>query len=226
MSDLTIISQIRDYIKAPDFPCVGAKAALSQGAVSFRVYESLGDKAGSASLLFDLMEYVSTLNPDDPRVQSFAAIFKRNSFDSEAEFEAGLFDQLKHLVGESDSLSIGWNSEVSSDPENPHFSMSVAGHPFFIVGMHPNASRSARRTPFPVLVFNSNLQFNRLKEDGRYDKLKAIIRRKELEINGSINPMLDDFGRSSEARQYSGRKLSDNWKCPFDPSAGKKENNS
>ncbi|CAM3691106.1 guanitoxin biosynthesis heme-dependent pre-guanitoxin N-hydroxylase GntA [Litorimonas haliclonae] len=214
-SELHAINEIKNYIQSPKFPCVGAKGALSQSAVTFRVYDELAGEAGAASLHFDLMEYVASLSPDDPRIQSFVAIFKTTDGSSEIEFEDKLFRQLSYLVDESDSLSLKWNAEVSSDPENPHFSTSIAGHPFFIVGMHPNSSRAARRTPYPVLVFNSNLQFNRLREDGRYDRLKKIIRERELEINGSINPMLDDFGRSSEARQYSGRKLEESWKCPF-----------
>ncbi len=214
-NELQAITEIKDYIQSPDFPCVGAKAALSQSAVTFRVYDKLAGEEGAASLHLDLMEYVASLSPDDPRVQSFVAIFPNNDTSSEIEFEDKLFQQLNSLVDESEALSLKWNSGVSSDPENPHFSTSIAGHPFFIVGMHPNSSRAARRTPYPVLVFNSNLQFNRLREDGRYDRLKKIIRERELEINGSINPMLDDFGLSSEARQYSGRKLDEDWKCPF-----------
>lgn len=213
--ELQAITEIKDYIQSPDFPCVGAKAALSQSAVTFRVYDKLAGEEGAASLHFDLMEYGASLSPDDPRIQSFVAIFPTNDTSSEIEFEDKLFQQLNSLVDESEALSLKWNSGVSSDPENPHFSTSIAGHPFFIVGMHPNSSRAARRTPYPVLVFNSNLQFNRLREDGRYDRLKKIIRERELEINGSINPMLDDFGLSSEARQYSGRKLDKDWKCPF-----------
>jgi FPC/CPF motif-containing protein YcgG len=27
--------------------------------------------------------------------------------------------------------------------------------------------------------------------------------------------MLEDFGENSEARQYSGRKVGEEWKCPF-----------
>lgn len=221
--ELQAISQIKAFIAAPDFPCVGAKAALAQGAVTFRVYDELAGVKDATRLHFDLLEYVQTLNADDPRIQSFVAIFSVADIPTEIEFEDRLFRQLRYLADESDLLSLEWNSEVSSDPDNPHFSMSIAGHPFFIVGMHPRSSRAARRTPIPVLVFNSNLQFNKLREDGRYDKLKAIIRQRELDINGSINPMLDDFGRSSEARQYSGRQLEEDWKCPFRPDANRPE---
>jgi len=215
IEDLSAVKKIRDYIAKPDFPCVGAKAALVQGNVEFRVYRDLADSGSATGLLFDLLTYVQTIDLDDPRIQSFVAIFPETDRVNEEEFETLLFDRLGDLSRESEFLDFGWHEDVSPDPSNPHFSMSIAGHPFFVVGMHPNASRNARRTPFPVLVFNSNLQFDRLKADGRYDKLKAEIRKREIKFNGSINPMLNDHGRSSEARQYSGRKLPKNWSCPM-----------
>ena len=34
-------------------------------------------------------------------------------------------------------------------------------------------------------------------------------------LSGSINPMLARHGESSEARQYSGRVVDEDWKCPL-----------
>jgi len=215
LEDLSTVNAIRDYISVPDFPCVGAKAALVQGNVEFRVYRDIAQEDQATSLWFDLLAYVDTIDLKDPRVRSFVALFPESAPVSELEFEKLLFDRLGDLSDASKSLKFNWHEAVSPDPENPHFSMSIAGHPFFVVGMHSNASRNARRTPFPVLVFNSNLQFNQLKADGRYDKLKKVIRKREIMFNGTINPMLDDHGSSSEARQYSGRRLPDNWVCPM-----------
>ena len=42
-----------------------------------------------------------------------------------------------------------WDPRVSDDPANPHFAFSVGGTAFFVVGLHPQASRIARRTPCP-----------------------------------------------------------------------------
>jgi len=39
-------------------------------------------------------------------------------------------------------------------------------------------------------------------------------------LAGSPNPMLERHGTVSAARQYSGRAVSDDWRCPFtDPRA-------
>ena len=36
-----------------------------------------------------------------------------------------------------------------------------------------------------------------------------------MQLQGSINPMLSDFGEATEARQYSGRAVEDDWRAPF-----------
>jgi FPC/CPF motif-containing protein YcgG len=38
---------------------------------------------------------------------------------------------------------------------------------------------------------------------------------RDLRLQGSLNPNLSDFGKKSDARQYSGRAVEANWKCPF-----------
>jgi FPC/CPF motif-containing protein YcgG len=78
----------------------------------------------------------------------------------------------------------------------------------------------ARRFPNPTLVFNLHDQFERLREEGRYEKMREKILTRDKEIAGDINPMLARHGEASEARQYSGRQVGPEWKCPFkDPRA-------
>ena len=106
-------------------------------------------------------------------------------------------------------------NEFSGDPDDPHFSLSFGGEAFFVVGLHPNASRPARRFDRPVLVFNLHDQFERLREEGRYERMREAILERDAALAGSINPMLAKHGEVSEARQYSGRIIPDNWTCPF-----------
>lgn len=96
------------------------------------------------------------------------------------------------------------------------FSLSIASHPFFVIGLHPGASRIARRFRHPALVFNSHRQFEQLRDDGRYGKMQAIIRKRDKLLQGSVNPSLADFGTATEARQYSGRDVGKDWECPYD----------
>jgi FPC/CPF motif-containing protein YcgG len=91
----------------------------------------------------------------------------------------------------------------------------LAGHPFFVIGLHPGSSRLGRRAPVPVLVFNSQRQFTRLRADGRYAKMQAATRARDLALQGSLNPNLADWGSAPETRQYSGRAVEADWRCPF-----------
>ena len=50
---------------------------------------------------------------------------------------------------------------------------------------------------------------------GAFNTVRNKIRERDIELQGNINPMLEDFGENSEARQYSGRKVEEEWKCPF-----------
>ena len=81
--------------------------------------------------------------------------------------------------------------------------------------MHPGASRKARRFGCAALVFNLHSQFETLRGDGRYEKLRAAITGRDIAFSGSRNPMMKRHGEASEARQYSGREVGARWRCPF-----------
>jgi hypothetical protein len=108
-----------------------------------------------------------------------------------------------------------WDPNVDSDPESPHFSMSIGGKGFFVVGLHPNASRSARRFKYPTMVFNLHAQFERLRDEGRYETIRSKTIERDIALDGTANPMLARHGQGPAAAQYSGRLVSNNWKCPF-----------
>jgi len=108
-----------------------------------------------------------------------------------------------------------WAEGVAREPNSPDFSFSVGGAAYFVVGLHPGASRAARRFCRPALIFNPHEQFERLRADGRYYALQSIIREREIATHGSINPMLSDFGSGREAAQYSGRHVDEGWTCPL-----------
>ena len=58
-------------------------------------------------------------------------------------------------------------------------------------------------------------QFETLRASGKYAGMQKVIRNRDVALQGSINPVLAQFGASSEARQYSGMAVDANWKCPF-----------
>ena len=108
-----------------------------------------------------------------------------------------------------------YDEKVSADPSDPHFSLSFGGEAFFLVGLHPNASRPARRFERPAVVFNLYDQFERLRAAGKYESMREKILSRDEALAGSRNPMLARHGEISEARQYSGRAGEPDWGCPF-----------
>jgi FPC/CPF motif-containing protein YcgG len=212
--------RFREFVTRPDFSCLGAKAALNDEKYGFAVYDKMGGNESTAGLCRDLFHFAQSEKIARSDYATFVAIFQSPLGLTEAKFEARLWLQLRQLH-RADIEHFDWDKHVSRDPGDPHFSFSFAGQAFYIVGMHANSSRRARRFPWPTLVFNPHEQFERLRTDGKWKRMQQTIRAREIALQGSINPMLNDFGEESEARQYSGRAVPDDWRPPF-PSGGDK----
>jgi FPC/CPF motif-containing protein YcgG len=65
------------------------------------------------------------------------------------------------------------------------------------------------------MVFNLHDQFEQLRAAGRYEGMREKIMVRDEAVAGSRNPMLSRHGEASEARQYSGRVVDEQWRCPF-----------
>ena len=205
---------LRSLVLNPRFSCVGAKAAIRRGQYRTGLYETMGSRGAVAGLARDLFEFVEDLPHIGGGFTTFAASFGGPCVADEADFERLLWAQLQGLY-EQDRMHHGWDPTVSADPDDPNFSFSFAGRAFFIVGLHPASSRYARRFAWPTLVFNVHEQFERLRKEGRFTRVRELIRAREIELQGSLNPNLSDFGELPDARQYSGRPVGEGWRCPF-----------
>jgi FPC/CPF motif-containing protein YcgG len=208
----TLRQAFTDLVLDESYPCVGAKSSVRRGDSPLRLYPTLGSAESTKALAEDLQAFVVTHVQDGDGFCSFVACFSYPKGCEDEEFERLLWSQLRQL---SDVDGCGWDSAVSRDPRDPDFAFSFAGSAFFVVGLHPTSSRPARQFAVPTLVFNLHRQFRRLRGQGHYERMRAIIRERDLAFAGSINPMLGDFGRRSEARQYSGRLVDEDWECPF-----------
>jgi FPC/CPF motif-containing protein YcgG len=210
--------EFQQRILSPGFPCLGAKAAFHEQTYGFAVYSELASADATAGLCHDLFNFREHEHKIDNKYATFIAVFRQPVDVDEVRFEQLLWRQLRRL---HEADVVYWAAQVSSNPADPHFSFSFAGRAFYIVGMHANSSRNARRFPWPTLVFNPHEQFERLRVDGKWKRMQQTIRAREIALQGSINPMLNDFGEQSEARQYSGRAVGDDWVAPFPDRAGK-----
>ncbi len=211
---MTVSSELHAFISDPSFPCLGARGALRQGGCHVQVYGSLGTTANSKKLAEDLGSFVAHVKTNTKGLTAFAAAFPDFIPDTEAEFESAMWRELQSLH-ECDPGRDEWALDASDDPEDSDFAFSFASTSFFIIGLHPVSSRTSRRFQIPTLVFNPRSQLNGLRHRDKFDSMKNAIRRRDVALQGSLNPNLADFGESSEARQYSGREVESAWKCPF-----------
>jgi FPC/CPF motif-containing protein YcgG len=128
-----------------------------------------------------------------------------------AGFEGLLWRQLR-LLHERDTAE--WDPSVSSDPGDPRFAFSFGGRAFFVVGLAPSGERWARTFPWPLLAFNAHRQFRELRTSGKFERIQEVVRERDEALEGDLNPNLSDWGSHTEARQYSGREVEDDWTCP------------
>ena len=194
------------------FSCVAGRAAVRQEAYRFGLYDRMGEATSAAALGLDLTRFLADEELRDQPMTAFVASFVSPVPTDETEFEHLLWSTLQQL---NDFDTRPWAAGAESEPDHPRFSFSFHGTSFFIVGLHANSSRFARRFAWSTLVFNPHEQFDRLRREGRYGRFREAIRSRDISLQGSVNPMLRDFGEQSEAPQYSGRAVNDAWKCPF-----------
>jgi FPC/CPF motif-containing protein YcgG len=203
----------RAFVDDPQFPCLAGKGVVRASGYSSGTYGTLGSHHSTHALAIDLEQFVRDAAQDEARLHAFVAVFPSSSYDDEPSFEADLWTQLQRLSDLESSSE--WDATASDDPSDSGFAFSFAGQALFVVGLHPRSSRHARQFRWPALVFNPHRQFERLRESGRFERLRAAVREREIALQGSLNPNLADFGEQSEARQYSGRATEAGWVCPF-----------
>lgn len=198
------------------FPCVGAKAALARGNLKVLACNSIESAWDDLRIHETLLAFSQAYRDDPTLFRSLAIVFEGPKDLSEQTFEKALWERVQSLSDKDAWRGLDYDNKVSADPANPHFSLSFGGEAYFIVGLHPNASRAARRFSHPTLVFNLHDQFERLRAEGKYEGMREKILVRDEALAGSRNPMLERFGNNSEARQYSGRIVEDDWQAPFE----------
>lgn len=207
----SFVARFKSFVAAPTFPCVGAKSAMNRGRMDFGLYGALSDEGDAAALCEQLADFSRRFPTPGTDPVSFVAMF-RQPVANEDEFHRRLWSHLQ-AMHDIDAQQHRWDASVSPDVDDKQFSFSIAERAFFVVGLHPQSSRLARRAPFPCLVFNFHDQFEAMREDGRYARLQDAIRARDVALQGAINPVLARFGEASEAHQYSGRAQPD--ACAF-----------
>lgn len=210
----SILNEFENFILQDGYPCVGAQAAVNGKTYAVGIFDDMNDPISQYQCCCGLYKYLQEMLERPSDYRSYIAIFKNEQNITEIEFEKKLWSLLEQLHN-IDKQYFKWDEAVCKNPNSAEFSFSFGGKGFFLVGMHPNSSRRARKFKYSAIAFNLHDQFENLREKGRFDLIKEVIRENELEFQGSINPMLSDYGKGLEAPQYSGRNVEAHWNCPF-----------
>ncbi|CAN1722080.1 conserved protein of unknown function [Hyphomicrobium sp. 1Nfss2.1] len=139
-----IAEELKTFVAAPDFPCVGAKAALRRDQLEILVASDIRRNAYDRLVTGRLQEFAIRHDVDQTMFFSQAIVYRNDADLTEGQFETFLWQRLSafHAI---DAETYRWDPSVDSDPHSPHFSLSIGGKGFFVVGLHPNAARLARR---------------------------------------------------------------------------------
>ncbi|MEU8877301.1 guanitoxin biosynthesis heme-dependent pre-guanitoxin N-hydroxylase GntA [Streptomyces javensis] len=206
--------EVERFILGDRFACLAGRSAWRKGGITHRHYDRMGSDDSARLMALDLADFVESADWSHRSFTSFIATFEQPRGVDELRFEELLWEQLQ-LLHEQDARSYRWAEGRSSDPQTREFAYSVAGHPFFVIGLHETHRRWGRRPPFPMLAFNSHEQFDRIKGAKMWDRLAEKIRKQDIQLQGDINPNLLEYEELSEARRYSGRPKPADWQCPF-----------
>jgi len=209
-----IIEEYHRFLRSRSFPCIGGKAALSMNHVKCFVALDMASQEEDEKILSFIYQFVDSYRSSNESFHSAAVIFGNSQILSESEFEEMFWSRLNSLAT-LDRRKYTHDKRVDPDPTSSRFSFSLKEEAFFIIGLHPSSTRRARRFTYPAIVFNPHEEFERLKQAGRYESMKKVVRRRDKVSSGSVNPMLKDFGEAPEVFQYSGKQYDSTWKCPL-----------
>jgi len=207
-------SQIKKLVGQNHYPCIAAVKTMATSQYQMGIYGELGLGQFSQKLAADLISFRNEQKKSGSLELSFFALFPDQQNMAEEDFENRLWKELSLLTG-CDDIDTTWDPHFSDDPMDKNFCFSIAGSAYFVVGMHANSSRLARQLQIPTLVFNVYEQFRELNARGRYQPMIQANRKRDLQFQGSVNPMSEKYNDVWEAIQFSGRNNSENWQCPF-----------
>lgn len=212
---VVLADEFARFIKDVSFPCVGAKSALARDQIDICFAGDIRSSWDDMRVAEALVAFAHAYARDGGLFRSFAVMYESPVTLDERAFEACLWERVQSFSDKDSMFGANPDPRVASDPKDHHFSLSFGGEAFFVVGLHPRASRPARRFAHPTLIFNAHDQFEELRLQNRYEKLRETIIERDVDLAGAPNPMLSRHGEASEARQYSGRAVGPDWRCPY-----------
>jgi uncharacterized protein len=214
--EIAIEKEFVNFIENKSFPCIGAKTAIAKSQLNCLVVGHIFCPVDDEKIVTFLHTFIDKCRTSNNQFHSAAIIFSAPQDITEAVYEIALWQRLQ-AISNIDAQHYKYDSRVSLDIHSSLFSFSIKEEALFIVGMHGASSRDARRFKYPAIVFNPHAQFEILKQTNKYKNLQSSIRKRDMALSGTINPMLSDhaIAMSLEIVQYSGKDYGNLFSCPL-----------
>lgn len=213
MNLMHIQEHLQRLISTKNYPCIAAIQALHKNEIITNAYDNFGSGLSAPLLLQNLKAFKQRQQAGEESYLTYFAVFPNDTCTDEDDFEKRLWAELSAVCNEPNAGP--WDPEFSDNPTDKNFCFSIDGSAFFVVGMHPQSSRTSRQFPYPALAFNLYSQFTDLMQKNTYHPMVALNRQRDLKFQGSINPMAEQYNEEWEAIQFSGKKNPPSWQCPF-----------
>lgn len=207
-------SKILNLLSQTNYPCVAALKSFHSDDYKVGFYDDFGSTGSSLRLATDLIQYAQEYKKTKSPFFTFWAVFPHEKDLTDEEFENKLWRELSGLASITE-FDQTWDPHFSSNPEDKNFCFSLGGDAFFVVGLHSQSARLARRFEHPTLIFNLYEQFRQLEINDQFQPMIELNRKRDIKFQGSANPMAITHGNEWESIQFSGRQNSNEWKCPF-----------
>jgi FPC/CPF motif-containing protein YcgG len=203
--------ELMTFIGSRSFPCIMAKAVAKTGHLELI---QLSDFKDTQKFLNHIYSFVDHFRQNPRSLHSFVCVFDKPDYFNLNIFEQGFWRFLEEINLRDKELHLP-DPLVDSDPKSKKFSFSLKSEAFFILLLHPQSPRWSRRFHHPAIVYNPHKQFENLRAKGIFEKVRDLTRKRDKELQGSINPMLSDFGEETEVLQYTGMKYDHPDEIPF-----------
>ncbi len=208
-----ITQEIGAVLGQKSYPCIAALRSFHRNDYVMGVYGGFGTGRDWSDLRTDLVWFLEEQRRSGSPYSTMWAIYPNAPVEDEDDFEDSMWSELSHLTS-AEARDSDWRG-ATSDPTSRDFSFRIEGSALFVVGLHPRASRIARRFPWTAMIFNAFDQFERIEAEGAYERMVATNRKRDHALQGDANPMCVAHGDAWETIQFSGRANSPDWQCPF-----------
>lgn len=201
---------VQDHVLQSGYPCPIAQAVARHGGLSMHRFSSM--RTDAAAVHEAVGTWLSA--PHEFRFRSFVAVFPDEKSESIDEFHDDLWTCLSGMRA-CEPVDRPVPPGTSDDVASPDFTFTIHGTPFFVVGLSPHSPRKARRTRVSGFALNPHQQFEDLRASNSLEAVKHASRARDMQFQGSINPMLSDHGERSAALQYSSMPVTSPSQCPY-----------